>query len=85
MNDVVAVVAYLLQFLGFAIFARSIISWFPIDKNGPVFQALATITDPILEPLRKVIPPLGMLDISPMVAMVVLFLLSEFLLKNRTF
>ena len=85
MNEVVAVVAYLLQFLGFAIFARSIISWFPIDKNGPVFQALAAITDPILEPLRKVIPPLGMLDISPMVAMVVLFLLSEFLLKNRTF
>lgn len=85
MNDVVAVVAYLLQFLGFAIFARSIISWFPIDKNGPVSQALAAITDPILEPLRKVIPPLGMLDISPMVAMVVLFLLSEFLLKNRTF
>ena len=85
MNDVVAVVAYLLQFLGFAIFARSIISWFPIDTNGPVFQALAAITDPILEPLRKVIPPLGMLDISPMVAMVVLFLLSEFLLKNRTF
>ncbi len=85
MNDVVAVVAYLLQFLGFAIFARSIISWFPIDKNGPVFHALAAITDPILEPLRKVIPPLGMLDISPMVAMVVLFLLSEFLLKNRTF
>ena len=85
MNDVIAVVAYLLQFLGFAIFARSIISWFPIDKNEPVFQALAAITDPILEPLRKVIPPLGMLDISPMVAMVVLFLLSEFLLKNRTF
>ena len=85
MNDVIAVVAYLLQVLGFAIFARSIISWFPIDKNGPVFQALAAITDPILEPLRKVIPPLGMLDISPMVAMVVLFLLSEFLLKNRTF
>ena len=85
MNDVVAVVAYLLQFLGFAIFARSIISWFPIDKNGPVSQALAAITDPILEPLRKVIPSLGMLDISPMVAMVVLFLLSEFLLKNRTF
>lgn len=85
MNDVIAVVAYLLQFLGFAIFARSILSWFPIDKNGPLFQALAAITDPILEPLRKVIPPLGMLDISPMVAMVVLFLLSEFLLRNRTF
>ncbi|TAJ17201.1 MAG: YggT family protein, partial [Dehalococcoidia bacterium] len=69
----VSIVAYLVQFLGFAIFARSILSWFPIDKNGPIFQVLAAVTDPILEPLRKVIPPIGMIDISPMVAMLALF------------
>ncbi|MBM4410293.1 MAG: YggT family protein [Chloroflexi bacterium] len=79
MQTLVTVVAYLVQFLGFAIFARSIISWFPIDKNGPVFQALAAITDPILEPLRKVIPPIGMIDISPMVAMLALFFLANVL------
>ncbi len=79
MQTLVSVVAYLVQFLGFAIFARSIISWFPIDKNGPVFQALAAITDPILEPLRKVIPPIGMIDISPMVAMLALFFLANVL------
>ncbi len=75
----VTVVATLLQFLGFAIFARSILTWFPIDKNGPVFQVLAGITDPILEPLRKVIPPIGMIDITPMVAMVSLFVLVRIL------
>lgn len=79
MQTLVSIVAYLVQFLGFAIFARSIISWFPIDKNGPVFQALAAITDPILEPLRKVIPPIGMIDISPMVAMLALFFLANVL------
>jgi len=79
MQTLVSVVAYLVQFLGFAIFARSIISWFPIDKNGPIFQALAAITDPILEPLRKVIPPIGMIDISPMVAMLALFFLANVL------
>lgn len=75
----VSIVAYLVQFLGFAIFARSILSWFPIDKNGPIFQVLAAVTDPILEPLRKVIPPIGMIDISPMVAMLALFFLANVL------
>ncbi len=81
MAMLVSIVAYLVQFLGFAIFARSIISWFPIDKNGPIFQALAAITDPVLEPLRKVIPPIGMIDISPMVAMLALFFLANVLLR----
>lgn len=79
MEVLVRIVAYLVQFLGFAIFARSILSWFPIDKEGPIFQVLAAITDPILEPLRKVIPPIGMIDISPMVAMLALFFLANIL------
>lgn len=79
MQMLVSIVAYLVQFLGFAVFARSIISWFPIDKNGPIFQALAAITDPILDPLRRVIPPIGMIDISPMVAMLALFFLANVL------
>jgi YggT family protein len=62
-------VGLVIQLLGFAIFARAIISWFPIDRNGPVVQALAAVTDPILDPLRKVIPPIGMIDITPMIAM----------------
>jgi YggT family protein len=81
MAMLVVVVAYLVQFLGFAIFARSLLSWFPIDRNGPVFQALAGITDPILEPLRRIIPPIGMIDISPMVAMLALFFLARALLS----
>ncbi len=79
MDIVVQIVGLLVQFLAFAIFARAILSWFPIDKNGPVFQFLAAVTDPILEPLRRVIPPVGMLDLTPMIAMFLLFFVGQIL------
>lgn len=74
-------VGYVVQFLAFAILGRALISWFPIDKDGPIVQFLNTVTEPILEPLRKVIPPIGMIDITPMVAMFLLFFISSTLLK----
>ena len=79
MDQVIVLIAFLVQALGFAIFARAIVSWFPIDRNGPVVQALDAITEPILDPLRRVLPTIGALDLSPMVAIIVLFTLSRFL------
>lgn len=79
MEAFVLLIAYLVQFLAFAIFARAMVSWFPIDKDGPVVRALVSITDPVLEPLRKVIPPIGMIDITPMLAMLGLFFIANVL------
>lgn len=79
MEAFVLLIAYLVQFLAFAIFARAMISWFPIDKDGPVVRALVSITDPVLEPLRRVIPPIGMIDITPMLAMLGLFFIANVL------
>ena len=76
-TQIVQGVGLLIQLLGFAIFARAILSWFPIDRSGPVVQALEAVTDPILQPLRRVIPPLGMIDITPMVAMIVLLVIGS--------
>ena len=72
MNQLVAIVQLFLQLLMFAIFARSILTWFPIDRNGPIFQALDAITEPILQPLRRVVPMIGMIDLTPMVAIFLL-------------
>lgn len=77
----IQLVGLVIQLLGFAIFARAIISWFPIDRNGPVVQALAAVTDPILDPLRKVIPPIGMIDITPMIAMFLLLFIGSRLMS----
>lgn len=79
MVELVQGVGLLVQLLAFAIFARAILSWFPIDRSGPVVQALEAITDPVLDPLRRVIPPIGMIDVSPMVAIITLFIIAGIL------
>ncbi|MCK9495538.1 MAG: YggT family protein [Dehalococcoidia bacterium] len=84
MGILVLAVGYLVQFLAFAIFARAIISWFPIDRDGPIVHFLNAVTDPVLEPLRKVIPPIGMIDITPMVAMLLLFFIASALLNSAS-
>lgn len=84
MGILVLAVGYLVQFLAFAIFARAILTWFPIDRNGPIMQFLNAVTDPVLEPLRKVIPPIGMIDITPMVAMLLLFFIASALLNSAS-
>jgi YggT family protein len=55
-------------------FARIILSWFPINPGSgmaSVYGFLYSITEPVLGPIRRVIPPLGMggmgLDLSPLV------------------
>ena len=65
----------LLWLFVFAIFVRSILSWFPISPYNPIKTALDQITDPVLRPLRRYMPNFGMLDLSPMIAIIVIIFL----------
>ena len=59
-----------LQLYVFCIFGRIILSWFPVTPGGPVAQIssfLYSITEPVLGPIRNVLPSVGMFDLSPMV------------------
>ena len=47
-----------------------------------LYSALFTITEPVLRPLRQVIPPLGMMDLSPLVAVFGIQILSRILLGS---
>lgn len=82
MSQLISIVQLLIQILIFAIFARAILTWFPIDKNGPIFQALNAITEPVLDPLRRVIPSMGAVDISPMVAILLLVFIQAALSRG---
>lgn len=56
-----------------AVFARIILSWFPVAPGGAlasVFSVLYAITEPVLGPIRRVLPTVGMLDISPIVVII---------------
>ena len=77
MSELIGILQLLLNVMIFAIFARAIMSWFPIDRNGPVVRAINAITEPMLEPLRRVIPRVGAVDITPMVAILLLVFISR--------
>ena len=70
-----AIIVTVLQLFVFAIFIRSILTWFPISPNNPIKMALDQITEPVLGTLRRYLPRFGMLDLSPMIAIIVIIFL----------
>jgi YggT family protein len=85
-EEVSAMTGFLLTFINilfnvllFAILGRVLISWIDPMGNMRITQILREITEPILAPLRSLLPPIGMLDLSPLVAMLLLQLLHSLL------
>jgi YggT family protein len=60
------------RLLSLAILVRVLLSWIPIDRNGRFAEIILQITEPVVGPIRKVLPTLGGLDFSPMIAMILL-------------
>jgi YggT family protein len=56
---------------------RAIISWFALDPRNPLVEVLDQITEPILSPLRRIVPRIGMIDITPLVAIILLQVLAR--------
>ena len=67
----------LCQVLTIAIFARAILSWFPTNPGNRLVALLYQLTEPILVPLRRIIPRLGVIDITPMVAIILLQIIAS--------
>ncbi len=66
----------LCEVLSIAIFLRAILSWLSPGPNNILVGILYQVTEPLLSPLRRIIPTVGMMDLSPMVAIVVLQLIA---------
>jgi YggT family protein len=71
-----------IQVYQFLIFVRVILSFLALTTysrwlHHPVVQLLHRITDPVLVPLRRIIPPLGAVDISPAVALILLEIVNR--------
>jgi len=62
--------------------ARILLTWFPnVNWYNQPFKAMKEITDPILEPFRKIIPPLGGIDFSPIVAFIAIEIVREIVVR----
>jgi len=75
-NSIGGLLAAAIQLLVLAIFFRAILSWFVRDPNNPIVRVLDAITEPILQPLRQIIPRMGMMDLSPLVAIILLSVIA---------
>ena len=66
------IIIYFLYLLNLAIFARVIMSWvIPSGQSSnPLVNIIHEITEPILSPIRKIVPRVGMFDFTPMIAVV---------------
>jgi YggT family protein len=75
---VVRIISFLFQLYQFLIFIRVLLSWVNPNPYSPMAThpavlILYRITDPVLEPIRRIIPPIGgMIDLSPVVALILL-------------
>ncbi len=89
MEEIVRIVAIVLRVLSIAIIAQAILSFIvPVmgDRPHPIVVnlnlMLRQITEPLLGPIRRVLPTVGMLDLSPMVAIIVLEIIRSVLVRS---
>jgi YggT family protein len=83
MNDFLRSFFFILfSVLNIAIIGRILMSW--VDQTGHmrITQILYEITEPILGPLRRIIPQMGMFDLSPMIAILLLNFLQRLVLET---
>lgn len=73
--------------LTWAIIIRAVISWFRVDPYHPAVQFLDRITEPILSPFRRLLPPwkTGGLDISPILAIITIQVVRDILVRILLF
>lgn len=72
----------LLKVLFFALIASVILSWIAPGNHNPGALLINQIVEPLLAPLRKLLPSLGGLDISPIFAFIAINLVDRFVLRN---
>lgn len=76
MNDTVAqIFVAFLYILILAVLARSLISWFPVSPRNQYVQLLVRVTEPLLEPVRRIMPRTGIIDLSGFVVIIVLYIM----------
>jgi YggT family protein len=80
--DVVSLVNLAFQVLNLLILIRIILSWVPgMGPDHPAVRVVHQLTSPILDPIRRMMPPVGGLDLSPVVAILLLSLVRALLVN----
>lgn len=67
----------LIDFYSLIVLVAVVLSWIQVPYNNPLVQAVRMLTEPLLDPIRRVLPPMGGLDFSPLVLLILLQLVGR--------
>jgi YggT family protein len=67
----------LINLYSLIVLAAVVLSWIRVDPHNPLVRIVDLLTEPALHPIRRVLPPMGGVDFSPMVLLVGLQLLKD--------
>ncbi len=77
----ISVVNIIFELLNYLLIARIVLSWIPHNRYHPIIHIVYNITEPILEPFRNMINPVGGMDLSPIIVFFLLRLLHGYLVN----
>jgi YggT family protein len=82
LNAIAFLLDSLLTIYTYVIIARAIISWVNPDPYNPLVNFLHRVTEPVLAPIRRSLPDLGGLDISPILVFLAILFAQKFLVRS---
>lgn len=80
-NIIANFIRILVNVLWFALLARVVLSWINLSPTNPLVVIINQITEPILAPIRRVLPKMGRIDLSPMVALIIIIVIQRLILR----
>lgn len=81
-GSLVTLISYLFNALTLIVIARALLSWFDPGMRSSVGKILVDITEPLLGPIRRMMPAMGGLDLSPIVLIILLQFLEQFIVRQ---
>jgi YggT family protein len=83
LSDITGILNLLFTVLSLAVIARALLSWFDPGMRYPISQLLVDLTEPIIAPIRRVVPPVGgMIDLSPLIALILLQVIERVIIRS---
>ena len=79
--SLIRLIDQLLVIYVYIIIIRAVMSWFSPSYDNPIYRFVISLTEPILSRIRRILPSLGGLDLSPIVLIFLIGLLRNFLFR----
>lgn len=79
--SIVSIIGVFIRILQFVFLARLVAQIFDPRVSNPITRVLFNLTEPMLAPIRRLMPATGGLDFSPTIALVLLFVLQRFIIS----